>query len=214
MLLFAIRNLNFSGMSGTKFNTISNEKQFFLDFQHGSQKMFDYFFDKYYQGLCIYAYRILKSNSEAEDLVQDFFMRLLENRKNIRIETSIKSYFLRSIHNRCLDCIAHHKVVSIHENYRLRMMSEDDFQEYPLLDNELGQQIEQAIKNLPDGIRETFILNRFESLSYQEIAKKENVSVKTVEYRISKALTQLRKDLGEYLPLLLLFVSKFLRIYV
>jgi RNA polymerase sigma-70 factor (ECF subfamily) len=155
----------------------------------------------------VYAYRILKSNTEAEDLVQDFFVRLLENRKNVRIESSIKSYFIRSIHNRCLDYIAHQKVVSIHESYRLRIMTEEDFQDYPLLDNELRQQIDRAISNLPDGIRETFILNRFEGLSYQEIANRENLSVKTIEYRISKALAQLRKDLGEYLPLLLLFVK-------
>ena len=88
------------------------------------------------------------------------------------------------------------------------MMSEEDLQEYPLLDSELTQQIERAIQNLPDGIRETFMLNRFENLSYHQIAKQENVSVKTIEYRISKALTILRKDLGDYL-LLLLFVSRF-----
>jgi RNA polymerase sigma-70 factor (ECF subfamily) len=207
MLLFAVRNLNIPGMTDSNHHSSINEKQLFNDFQHGSQEIFDYFFEKYYAGLCVYAYRILKSNTEAEDLVQDFFVRLLENRKNVRIESSIKSYFIRSIHNRCLDYIAHQKVVSTHESYRLRIMTEEDFQDYPLLDNELRQQIDRAISNLPDGIRETFILNRFEGLSYQEIASRENLSVKTIEYRISKALAQLRKDLGEYLPLLLLFVK-------
>lgn len=194
-------------MSSTDQNTIQKEKKLFLDFKNGKQKSFDYFFEKYYQGLCVYAFRILKSNSEAEDLVQDFFVRLLENRKTILITDSIKSYFLRSVHNRCLDYIAHQKVVATHENYLLKMMTEDDFQEYPLLDIELKQKIEKAIQNLPDGIRETFILNRFEGLSYQEIATKENVSVKAVEYRISKALGILRHELGDYL-LLFLFVSK------
>ena len=207
MLLFAVRNLNIPGMTDINLHSSINEKQLFNDFQHGSQEIFDYFFEKYYPGLCVYAYRILKSNTEAEDLVQDFFVRLLENRKNVRIESSIKSYFIRSIHNRCLDYIAHQKVVSIHESYRLRIMTEEDFQDYPLLNNELRQQIDRAISNLPDGIRETFILNRFEGLSYQEIASRENLSVKTIEYRISKALAQLRKDLGEYLPLLLLLVK-------
>lgn len=183
-----------------------NERQLFIDFQRGSQEVFDYFFEKYYPGLCVYAYRILKSNTEAEDLVQDFFVRLLENRGNLRIESSIKSYFIRSVHNRCLDYIAHQKVISTHESYQLRILAEEDFQDYPLIDSELRQQIDRAIGNLPDGIRETFILSRFEGLSYQEIADREKLSVKTIEYRISKALAQLRKDLGEYLPLLLLFV--------
>ena len=195
-------------MSSSGLNNIVNEKQLFLDFQGGNHAVFDYFFDKYYQGLCVYAYRMLKSNSEAEDLVQDFFVRILETRKTIFIDSSVKSYFIRSIHNRCLDNLAHQKVKINHEQFRLKMMSEDDLQEYPLLDSELTKQIEMAIQSLPDVIRETFMLNRFEGLSYQQIAKQENVSVKTVEYRISKALTILRKDLGDYL-LFLLFVSRF-----
>lgn len=188
-------------------NTIK-EKKLFLDFQGGNQVSFDYFFDKYYQGLCVYAYRILKSNSEAEDLVQDFFVRILENRTTISIETSVKSYFIRSVHNRCLDNLAHKKVKINHEQFRLKMITEEDLHEYPLLDSELTLQIERAIQRLPDGIRETFTINRFEGLSYQQIAYQENVSVKTVEYRISKALTILRKDLGDYL-FLLLFMSRY-----
>ena len=97
------------------------EKQRFLDFKNECKHSFDYFFDKYYQGLCVYAFRLLKSNSAAEDLVQDFFVSLLENRKAIQITGSVKSYFLRSVHNRCLDHITHQKVVALHENYQLRI---------------------------------------------------------------------------------------------
>ncbi len=187
---------------------IDKEKQLFVDFQEGNQGAFGYFFEKYYQGLCVYAYRVINLTPEAEDIVQDFFVRLLENRKNVRILTSVKSYFIRSVHNRCLDFMAHQKVISTHENHFLKMMTEDDFQEYPLLDSELAIQIELAIGNLPDGIRETFLLSRYEFLSYQEIALKENISVKTVEYRISKALAILRKSLGDYLTIIL-FLGKF-----
>jgi len=194
-------------MSSSGSNTVLQEKQLFLDFQGGRQAVFDYFFDKYYQGLCVYAFRIIKSKSEAEDIVEDFFVRILENRTNISIESSVKSYFIRSVHNRCLDYIAHQKVIASHEVYRLKMMNEEDFQEYPLIDSELKLQIEKAIQNLPDGIRETFILNRFEGLKYQQIADQENISVKTVEYRISKALNILRKELGDYL-VLLIFAGK------
>ena len=194
-------------MGSTLFDIAKKEKQLFLEFQGGNLAIFDYFFDKYYQGLCVYAYRMLKSNSEAEDLVQDFFVRILENRATISIETSVKSYFIRSVHNRCLDNLAHKKVKINHEQFRLKMMNEEDLHEYPLLDSELTLLIERTIQHLPDGIRETFMTNRFEGLSYQQIAKQENISVKTVEYRISKALNILRKDLGDYL-LLLLFMSR------
>lgn len=195
-------------MNPVDLNTISQEKKLFLDFQNESPDMFDYFFEKYYQGLCVYAYRMLKSKTEAEDLVQDFFVRILENRKNIQIISSVKSYFIRSIHNRCLDYIAHQKVISAHENYFLKTMTENEFQEYPLLDSELKAQIDQAIQNLPEGIRKTFLSSRYDSMSYHEIAAKENISVKTVEYRISKALGILRKDMGDYLVILFL-INKF-----
>ncbi|MEK7719434.1 MAG: RNA polymerase sigma-70 factor [Bacteroidota bacterium] len=195
-------------MSSSSLSIVLKEKQLFLDFQGGRQVIFNYFFDKYYQGLCIYAYRMLKSTPEAEDLVQDFFVHILENRENITIESCVKSYFIRSVHNRCLDYLAHQKVITSHELYRQKIMAEEDFQEYPLLDNELKQQIDRTIRNLPDGMRETFIRNRFDGLTYQQIATQENISVKTVEYRISKVLSILRKDLVDYLPFLL-FVSRF-----
>ncbi|BBE17152.1 RNA polymerase ECF-type sigma factor [Aquipluma nitroreducens] len=194
-------------MPSSGLNNTVKEKNLFLEFQGGNHATFDYFFDKYYRGLCVYAYRILKSSSEAEDLVQDFFVRVLENRATISIETSVKSYFIRSVHNRCLDNLAHKKVKINHEQFRLKMMNEEDMHEYPLLDSELTLLIERAIQHLPDGIRETFMTNRFEGLSYQQIAQQENISVKTVEYRISKALNILRKDLGDYL-LLLFFMSR------
>lgn len=192
-------------MTSSGLNNTVKEKKLFLEFQGGNLAVFDYFFDKYYQGLCVYAYRLLKSQTEAEDLVQDFFVRILENHKHIFIDSSVKSYFIRSVHNRCLDLLDHRKVKTLHDQFRLQMLKEDDLQEYPLLDNELALQIEKAIRKLPDGIRETFILNRFDGLNYQQIASHENVSVKTIEYRISRALSILRKELGDYLVLLIVF---------
>jgi RNA polymerase sigma-70 factor, ECF subfamily len=189
-------------MPSTNIDIVLIEKQLFIEFQNGNRSNFDYFFDKYYQGLCVYAYRLLKSESEAEDLVQDFFLRILENKKQVYIQNSVKSYFIRSIHNRCLDFLDHQKVKSLHEQM---ILNENDLQEYPLLDSELIIQIEKAIGNLPDVIRETFIFNRYDGLTYQQIAAQGNISVKTVEYRISKALTLLRRDLEDYLPILLLF---------
>ena len=184
-----------------------NDNALFKDFQRGRNVLFDYFFDKYYQGLCVYAYKMVLSRSPSEDIVQDFFIKLWEDRKFLNIESSLKSYFLRSIHNRCLDFLAHQNITETHRTYRLNHLSQEDIQEYPLLDFELEQRLQKAIESLPDGIRETFIMSRVEGLSYQEIAKRENVSVKAIEYRISKALSLLRNDLREYLPLALLLYT-------
>ena len=185
-------------------DTIEKEKQLFLDFQAGKLVVFDYFFDKYYQGLCVYAYHFLKSTEESEDIVSDFFVRILENRKNIVIGKSVKSYFIRAVHNRCLDCITYQGVRTRWKQDVTSRHHEEELDAYPLLDRELEEKIKQAIQHLPNVIRETFLLNRFDGLKYQQIAEKENISVKTVEYRIGKALGFLRKELGDYLALLIL----------
>ena len=185
-------------------DTKAKELSLFEKFKTEQSGVFDYFFERYYQGLCVYAEKIVGSEQVSKDIVQDFFLRFWENRKNIEIQVSIKSYFIRSVHNRCLDYLSHQQVRSMHMKNQLSVLSEDDLLEYPLLDSELKRQIEKEISRLPKGIRETFLLSRFEELSYQQIANQENISVKTVEYRISKALISLRKGLSDYLYLFLL----------
>ena len=194
-------------MSSSSLSIVLKEKQLFLDFQ-GEDRSYSTISSINITRGFVFMLPDAKINTEAEDLVQDFFVHILENRENITIESCVKSYFIRSVHNRCLDYLAHQKVITSHELYRQKIMAEEDFQEYPLLDNELKQQIDRTIRNLPDGMRETFIRNRFDGLTYQQIATQENISVKTVEYRISKVLSILRKDLVDYLPFLL-FVSRF-----
>ncbi len=185
-------------------DTKNKELNLFNEFLNGKTSAFDYFFEKYYQGLCVYAVKIINSEQASKDIVQEFFARLWENRKNVKIGSNVKSYFIRSIHNRCLDYLSHQNIKAAHQEYQINMMSDNDLVEYPLLDYELKQKIDEAIQKLPESIRETFILSRLEGLSYQEIADKQNISGKAVEYRIGKALNALRKSLCDYLYILLL----------
>lgn len=182
----------------------ARELELFRRMKEGQNSAFEYFFERYYQGLCVYALKIVNSESVSKDIVQDFFVALWENRKTLAITSSVKAYFVRSIHNRCLDHLAHLDIKAAHASYQLAMGTSEELYDYPLLNNELSDQIEKEINKLPEGIRETFIQNRFEGMSYQQIADQENISVKTVEYRISKALTILRKALNDYLYLLLM----------
>ncbi len=179
----------------------------FKDFLNGKYHLFDYFFDRYYQGLCVYAYKIIQSKTDSEDVVQDFFIRLWERKKTLSITGNIKSYFLRAVHNRCLDYLAHQNVKEAHRDYQLNHFSAEEMLDYPMLDFELEKRLRIAIEALPEGIRETFILNRLEGLTYQEISAKEGVTVKAIEYRISKALALLRQDLCEYLSLALILFT-------
>ncbi len=185
-------------------NIKAKELGLFKQFKAGQTGVFNYFFERYYQGLCIYAAKMTGSEHTAKDLVQDFFLRFWENRKTIEIQISVKSYFIRSVHNRCLDYLSFQNVRTAHLQNRLLAFNDEDLLEYPLLDYELKQQISEAIRRLPDDIRNTFMRSRFEGLSYQQIADCECISVKTVEYRISKALTALREELRDYLYILIL----------
>ncbi|WP_423129526.1 RNA polymerase sigma-70 factor [Gaoshiqia sp. Z1-71] len=189
---------------GNAADTKTKELVLFEKLKEGQSLAFDYFFERYYQGLCVYAIKIVGTESVSKDIVQDFFVRLWENRKNIEIGLSVKSYFIRSVHNRCLDHLAYRNIRTAYADQQLSILSDIDMTEFPLLDSELKQRIDDEIRRLPDGIRETFILSRFTGLSYRQIADQENISVKTVEYRISKALTSLRHGLSDYLYLLLL----------
>lgn len=185
----------------TKESKHKSDNLLFEDFLNGKYHLFDYFFDRYYQGLCVYAYKMIQSKTDSEDLVQDFFIRLWERKKTLFLKGNVKSYFLRAVHNRCLDFIAHQQIKEAHRTYQLSHVSSEGMLDYPMLDFELEQRLRIAIEALPEGIRETFLLNRLEGLTYQEIAAKEGVTVKAIEYRISKALTLLRRDLIDYLPL-------------
>ena len=73
---------------------------------------------------------------------------------------------------------------------------------------ELTEKIEEALARLPENIREAFELNRFQNLTYNEIAERLGVSPKTIDYRIQQALKQLRIDLKDYLPVLLSFLLR------
>ena len=186
-----------------------SEEILFQEFLDGNNRRLSYFFNKYYRGLCVYAYKITESQSVSEDIVQSLFVNLWEKKKNITIQTSVKSYFLRSVHNRCLDFIAHNSIKENHRLYQLDHFTEEEAIDYPLMDFELKERLKNAIDSLPDVIRESFVMNRIEGLTYKQIAEKEGVTVKAIEYRISKSLTILRELLKDYLPIVLLFFFKF-----
>ena len=184
-----------------------DDNTLFKDFQKGKYYLFEYFFDKYYRGLCVYACRLIQSRSIAEDLVQDFFIKLWEDKNKLQINSNVKSYFLRSVHNRCLNFLALDKMKKAHHNYQLYQFQQDSILQYSLLDFEMEHQLRKAIEALPNRIRETFVMNRLDGMTYQDIAEREGITIKAIEYRISKALSLLRKDLHDYLPLAWLFFN-------
>lgn len=174
----------------------------------GNETAFEMLFRTYYKPLCQYAYSFLNDKDEAEEVVQSTFISVWEKRSDIRIETSMKSYLYRSVRNGCLNFIKHIKV-------RKQFVASENLGGEPahdgvsqkVISGELEGKILAAMKVLPEQCRLVFQLSRFEELKYQEIATQLNISVKTVENHMGKALKIMRQELKEYLPLLLLFTK-------
>ncbi len=174
--------------------------------QQGNERVFEVVFRKYYQALCNYGFGLLKDMDDAEEIVQSIFTKLWEQRAEIEITVSLKSYLYRAVHNTCLNRIKHLKIQDTYRQHvgdflTLNHGSATD----ELYKSELEQRIAAAIEKLPEQCKLIFRMSRFEELKYQEIADQLNLSIKTVENQIGKALKILRTELAEYLPVLVMF---------
>ena len=177
------------------------EKSLLKGVKEGSISSFTELFTAFYPDLVFFAARITGSVHIAEEFVQDTFLALWEDRKGLDIHTSLKSYLIRIVQNRCIDWIRHQKTVLRYESMiragSLEFVSETE--EY-LLWSELESQLNDALENLPSSLAEVFRMSRHEGLKYHEIASKLGVSVRTVEERMSKALSFLRDRLKDFFP--------------
>ena len=122
-------------------------------------------------------------------------------------KNSLKSYLLKAVRNYCLDELRHRRIIDEHIAYELKSDSIDiDTTENYILYSDLCRQLKNALEQLPPQEREVFEMSRLENIKYQEIANRLNISVRTVEVRISKALKQLRILLKDFYLLLFLFL--------
>lgn len=145
-----------------------------------------------------FAHQYLNDWVTAEEVVQDMFSNIWSKSDSIKIRTNTKSYLYGSVRNACLNILKHQKVISAHHEY---VKNANDFYENDFLElNELEEKISQGLEQLPSKCREIFELSRFEEKKYKEIAETLNISVKTVETQMSKALKVMREVLGQYLP--------------
>lgn len=189
--------------TATEINVIALIKQ-------GDERVFEQVFREHYKVLCGYAIKFLKEKEAAEEIVQDVFFKLWEKRETLEITTSLKSYLFRAVHNRCLNTVKH---IDIRENYKAeneeRIKSEEENLTEHFNQFELQQQIQKAIDTLPEQRQKIFKLSRFQGLKYREIAEQMELSEKTVEAQMSKALKTLREALKDYLPLFIAAVLLF-----
>ena len=167
----------------------------------------DLIFRKYYSFLCKSVYRIISDTQITEDLAQEVFYEVWRKREHLKINTSLKAYLKRAALNKALNYIRDQKIDFRNAPAKEELVSKQDSIVQELAADNLQEEIDAAIDNLPERCRLIFVLSRFEEMSYRQIAEQLNISMKTVENQISKALKSLRIALADHLPLsLLLFI--------
>lgn len=159
--------------------------------RRGDIVCFENIFNRYSPDLYVVAYRITGSSTVAEDVVQEFFVRLWMNREKLMITKSLRYYCFSAVHYASLNAIR-----TRYRNTELSDELEDPYSvEYEMEQAELSQKISEAIDTLPEKCKAIFMDACFEDCSYAEIANKYELSVNTVKVQVSKAYRLLREKL-------------------
>jgi RNA polymerase sigma-70 factor, ECF subfamily len=167
------------------------------------QKSFELLFRNFFPALMTFAGKFLSNEDDAREVVHMVFINLWEKRETLDLSSSLKSYLFTSVHHRSLNMIRDRKKFLGNE---IPDLSSDHDIGASVDAMELEERIREVIKGLPEKCREVFEMSRFEGLRYAEIAERLNISVKTVENQMSKALKILREKLVNYLALLVWLV--------
>lgn len=192
------------------YNSNDNGEQFWIqNIRNGDERAFEILFKKYYQLLTRFAWRYVKSNAVAEEIVQEVFTELWAGKENWYVSGSLRPFLYKAVKNNCLNYLKHQK---IKHQYDAEWVDETIYPEKPVYDEcreqEIRTAIRDAVEELPIRSKMTYKLHRHDGLTYSEIAEVMDVSVKTVESQMSRTLKILRKRLSYLLPFLLSALMK------
>lgn len=178
--------------------------------RNGDEKAYAYLIDTYHHKLCVYANSLVKNIYSAEDIVQNVFIKVWEQRTRLKSDHALKSFLYKLVYNEFIDLYRKNQsLFSLEKSYYDALNSivfEDDSESFQRVLNVVNKEIQ----NLPPKCKEVFILSKKEGLTNIEIAEHLDVSVKTVEAQITKAFSLLRSSLEEKVKnvLFLLFGKK------
>lgn len=172
----------------------------------GDPAAFEELFNRYWEPLFAAAVYRLKSRDLAQDVLQELFVDLWEKRASLEIHTSVKGYLNQALKNRIINKI---KSETVRDKYEKMILDHYETNplgtEYRVSENFLNHEIRKDSALLPDRCKEVFELSRYEQLSHKEIGEKLNISPKTVENHIGKALKILHPKLKQIISFLFIF---------
>ena len=173
------------------------------------EKLFEESFQNHFDGMFRYCHTMVNDQEEAEDIVQSVFADLWQDRHKIEFHTSIQAYLYKGVYFKCMNRIKRQKV-------NKRFTSRYTYQSSNLIDEgnpaifeDVNQKVNEAIAALPDQCRKIFTLSRSNGMKYQEIADHLQLSIKTIENQMGRALKSLRDNLADYLHLIIINLISF-----
>lgn len=176
---------------------------------------FNCLFNEYYRRFVCFAIGYVHDEQIAEDIVSEAFTAFWENRERLSPTTKPQVYILTIIKNKCLNHLKHiqireqvKKEINEHADWilSLKISTLEACDPSFLFSDEIQKIIDDTLKKLPSKTRQIFILNRYQGFSYKEIAKRMNLSNKSIEFHISKALAQFRLALKDFILYLIFFI--------
>jgi len=182
--------------------------------REGEKIAFEEIYNDFFGVMHHLSVQYLHDTKVSEEIVQDTFMKLWEIRETLNEQFNIRNFLYTITKNNCLNYLRNQKIALKHQQNIKYLEIQFNFEALERLGNfmefeELREKIDNAIAALPEDLRETFLLSRFEELHYKEIADKQSISIKTVEARMSKVLRILRFELKDYVTLICLISNFF-----
>ncbi len=179
-------------------------------FEQNPQRGCELLFRRYHKVLCSHAVRFVYSKELAEDLVSEVFCRFWKTKAYLSVTTSYRMYLFRCVRNEAYNHIRSEfkgleDITAAAYQESAQGQRPDNITQF----EEIVQQVEDLVSALPPQCRKIFLMNRFEGKKYQEIADELQISPRTVEVHISKALALVRKGLQEHWLISLLLLSNY-----
>jgi RNA polymerase sigma-70 factor (ECF subfamily) len=176
-----------------------DESELLARLRQGDDDAFATIFREHYSWLVLAAARLLGDRSLGEEVVQDVMLELWRRRKEIALSGPLRAYLHQSTRNRSLNHLRHGRTVRQSEPY-VPPPTAAPGADARVTSRELEAAVAEAMAELSPPQREVFEMSRRDGLTYPEIASVLNISVKTVEARMGRALRHLRERLAPWLP--------------
>lgn len=191
-------------------SSYDDNEQLVLALQQGNENAFDLLYERHHRSVLNIAFRLLSSRDAAEDIAQEIFVKLYTSPKSYHPTAKFTTWLYRITYNACIDEMRRSKNTGVlPEGYDLYISTTDISPESAAESNELARAVQSAIASLPEKQRAAVVLQRYEGLSYQEIADVMKTSLPSVESLLFRAKESLKTRLVSYVETTELFQPQF-----